>query len=89
MCALDSHASVGNTSAFLWTDDAVRHITESVSANIDRTALVSPNPESMSPWGLCFAYQVHRFHVPSRQTSSTSREIPKSLQQILAAVDVR
>lgn len=56
---------------------------------IERQCLIGRNPETMSPWGLYFAYHICRLHMPSRQTCPASAEFVKNLRDTFEAIDVR
>jgi hypothetical protein len=68
----------------------MQQITERISANlVERQCFLGHDPENMSPWGPCLAYQVCGAHMCSPQESSNSLEVVKSLIEALLTMDIR
>jgi hypothetical protein len=90
MPVLDTHARVRNVTASRRANVMVDYTAQRISDNIiAHQCFVDCNHESMSPWGLYFAYHMCRLHTPSRITSSTSAETVKALRDVFAKIEVR
>lgn len=69
---------------------AIHEITTRIRTKlIGNECLVGREPETMSPWGLYFAYHICRIHLPSRRTSAVSAEVVKSLKDTFTMIDTR
>jgi hypothetical protein len=88
--AVSSYTRVDDTNVTQRADATVDFITQIISTNmIERECLEVRDPESMSLWGLYFAYHICRLHMPFRKTSSTSAKIFKSLRDTFVKIDLR